>query len=354
MKKLDLYVGRVIGLATLLACAGLVGLFAVFTFLDQMEDLKNDYTLWRVVQYVGYSVPRMFYETLPYATLIGCLTGLGLLANNSELIVMRSAGVSTWHISWAAMRPALAFVLVGLLVGEYILPDFERTARAIREEATENDITPQGGFWYREDKLFMHFNAVSHHGTLRGINQYHVDDENRLLKTLWAARAIYSDKGTGWILFDVTETDLSAPTKAQTRHHRITWETSLTPEILSTEILVEPDKMSIVELHRKIDHLAAQGLATGTFEIGLYTKLLQPAACISLVLVAISFVFGSLRETTMGIRILSGLVIGLLFKFAQDLLSPASLVFGFPPLVATLVPVLICLGVGYGLLKRAN
>ena len=69
---------------------------------------------------------------------------------------------------------------------------------------------------------------------------------------------------------------------------------------------------------------------------------------------AVAFIFGPLRETTMGMRIVTGLVIGVLFKFVQDLLSPASLVFGFPPLAATLVPIVICLGLGYHLIRRAN
>ena len=265
MNRIDLYLGKTIGLTTLLASAGLVGLFVIFTFLDQMEDIKNDYTIWRVIQYIGYSTPRMFYETVPYATLIGCLTGLGLLANNSELIVMRAAGVSTWQISWAVMKPTLAFVFVGLMIGEYILPDFERTARAIREEATEDDITPQGGFWYRESNVFMHFNAVSHRGKLKDINHYYVDDNNELTRTLWAAEATYDEKEANWLLTDVTETDLAGRQKKIVYRDEVIWETSLTPQILSTEILVEPDKMSILELRNKIEHLRAQGLNTGKF-----------------------------------------------------------------------------------------
>ena len=135
---------------TLLASAGLISLFVIFTFLDQMSDIEQDYNLIAVIKYVSYSIPRMFYETVPYAALIGSLTGLGILASNSELIIMRTAGISTWQIAIATMKPALAFVIAGLLVGELILPDFERTARASREKAMEGDITPDGGFWYRE------------------------------------------------------------------------------------------------------------------------------------------------------------------------------------------------------------
>ena len=100
--------------------------------------------------------------------------------------------------------------------------------------------------------------------------------------------------------------------------------------------------------------MRSQGLNSGKFELGFWSKLFQPVASLSLVFVAISFIFGPLRETTMGMRVVSGLIVGILFKFMQDLLSPASLVYGFPPVVATLVPIAVCLGAGYYLLKRAS
>lgn len=356
MKQLDLYLGKTVAYTMLLASLGLVGLFVVFTFLDQMEDVKRDYTILTVVQYVLYSIPRMFYETVPYAALIGCLTGLGLLANGSELIVMRSSGVSTWQISWGVMKPALVFVLLGLLVGELVLPDFERTARVIREDAMEDDITPQGGFWYREGNKYMHFNTVSHEGRLGNINQYFLNEDKKLSRALWAESAVYhaeEDRGY-WLLANVIMTNLSAGMKTEQRLDELKWNTTLTPDILNTEILVEPDRMSIRELSAKIDYMRSQGLNTGKFEVGFWAKLFQPIASLSLVFIAISFVFGPLREATMGMRVVSGLIVSILFKFVQDLLSPASLVFGFPPLLASLVPILLCLGIGYLLLKRAN
>jgi len=70
------------------------------------------------------------------------LTGPGILASNSEVIIMRTAGISTWRITMATIKPALAFIIIGLLIGELMLPDFERTARVSREKAMEDDVTP--------------------------------------------------------------------------------------------------------------------------------------------------------------------------------------------------------------------
>ncbi|MBL6689697.1 MAG: LPS export ABC transporter permease LptG [Pseudomonadales bacterium] len=352
MKQLDRYLASTVAGTMALSSAGLVALFFLFTFLDQLDAIKNEYTLLTAAQYVSYSIPRMFYETLPYAALIGCLAGLGLLAGNSELIVMRSAGISTWQITWATLKPALVLVVAGLLVGELILPDFERTARLLRENATELDITPQGGFWYRENHQYMHFNSISPDGELRDISKYGANDE-ALSFTLWAESAHYRENEGDWLLKNVIVTDFSAG-NAKRHLAEMAWETTLTPELLKTEILVEPDKMSILELRRKIGYMRSEGLNTGKFELGFWTKTFQPIASLSLVFVAISFIFGPLRESTMGMRVVSGLVIGILFKFVQDLLSPASLVFGFPPVLATLIPILACICAGTFLLRRAN
>ena len=52
--------------------------------------------------------------------------------------------------------------------------------------------------------------------------------------------------------------------------------------------------------------------------------------------------------------ILIGLVIGFAFKFLQDLLAPASMVFGFHPVIAVLLPIAICFVIGYVLMRRTT
>jgi len=361
MKQLDIYVGRTVAFAILLAVFGIVGMLAIFTFIEQMEDVRNNYTLVNVGRFVLFSLPRMFYGVIPYSALIGCIAGLGLLANTSELIVMRAAGISTWSIAWSAIKPALMLVALGLFVGEYILPDFERIARMDRERALsdKNEITPEFGFWYREGNIYMHVDEVGQGGLLEGISHFYFNDrENReLVKTMFAERAVFHDMGGDdnyWLLEKVIITEISSDKSTSEEITSQQWHTNLTPELLSTEILVQPDKMSIRELNNKINYLRIEGLNSSKFELGFWIKVLQPLATVGLVFVAISFIFGPLREATMGMRVVTGLIIGIAFKFVQDLLSPASLVFGFPPIIATLIPIAACFVAGYLLMKRTG
>jgi hypothetical protein len=80
--------------------------------------------------------------------------------------------------------------------------------------------------------------------------------------------------------------------------------------------------------------------------------MLMPLTMGSLVLVAASFVFGPLRTVAAGTRVFYGVVTGLSFKYLQDLLAPASTVFGFSPAWAVLAPTLICAGLGLYLLTH--
>jgi len=249
-------------------------------------------------------------------------------------------------------------VVVGLYVGEYILPDVEKTARINRAKAMSVDdtVTSEFGFWYREGNVFMHFAEVSQNGVIQGVSHYYFDDRNHLSRSLFARRGVYHNVRENekyWLLEDVTVTDIEEKKTSVAHLASMRWDTDLTPKLISAEVLIKPDKMSITELNVKINYMQAQGLNSNKYELGFWKKLLQPLATIGLVFVAISFIFGPLRESTMGMRVVTGLVIGIIFKFLHDLLSPASMVFGFAPVIAILAPIFLCFLVGYVLLRRA-
>ena len=49
MRRLDNYLGLTVATMTLLASAGLISLFIIFAFLDQMNDIEQDYDLIAVI-----------------------------------------------------------------------------------------------------------------------------------------------------------------------------------------------------------------------------------------------------------------------------------------------------------------
>ncbi|MCL6269051.1 LPS export ABC transporter permease LptG [Sansalvadorimonas sp. 2012CJ34-2] len=352
MRKLDRHIGVTVLAAMMVVLIIIVFLDTLFGFMTQLDAMRANYQLPEVVRYMVLTMPKRIYEVIPVSALIGCLVGLGSLANNSELVVMRAAGVSLIRICWSVMKPAIVLMLVGLLLSEYVSPITEQMAQTGRKIARSADgkYTDEG-LWHREGDDYMFFNAVEPNGVLYGINIYRFDENRKLEETVYAERAL--SQGSHWLLENVeTSTyydDRVDVSSAQTQ----IWETDLTTTLLKV-VVVKPDDLSISGLATYIDYLENQDLQSAEYALALFKKVLQPLAIFALVLIGISFVFGPLRTVSVGLRLFSGVITGVTFMIVQNLMGPLSLVFGFSPFVAILLPILCCFGVGVLLLRRAG
>ncbi|SEM32663.1 lipopolysaccharide export system permease protein [Pseudomonas sp. ok272] len=353
MVKLDRYIGSSVFMAILAVLGIILGLATLFAFIDEMGDASDTYTVLDVLSYVLLTAPRRMYDMLPMAALIGCLIGLGNLASNSELTIMRAAGVSIGRIVWAVMKPMLVLMLAGLLIGEYVAPATENIAQANRSlaQGSGDAQSAKHGLWHRQGDEFIHVNSVQPDGVLYGVTRYHFDKERHLLSASFSKRAEF-DKDH-WQLTDVSTTLFHDKSTEVVSTPSERWDVALSPELLNT-VVMTPETLSISGLWGYTHYLAEQGLNNGRYWLAFWVKVLQPLVTAALVLMAISFIFGPLRSVTLGQRVFTGVLVGFTFRIAQDLLGPSSLVFGFSPLFAVLIPASICALAGFWLLRRAG
>ncbi len=353
MNKLGRYISTTITASTLLVLFMLLGLDAIAAIVDEMGYLSGNYDFVAALRFVIYSVPATIFDLLPFAALVGCLAGLGTLASGSELVVMRSAGVSTLRIVWMVMRPIIVVMIAGMLVSEYVAPVTESIAKSERAIALKKsqNIVSREGLWHREANRFMHFNAVQPNGILYGVTMYQFDEQHKPQSTLYAQRAIY--QSGEWLLEDVVESIITDTRVRKIASPSKPWSTELSPELLNI-LMLDPIDLSIAGNDQYANYLQAQGLNSSPYRLAFWKKILQPLSTLALVLLAISFIFGPLREVTMGYRIFIGVLVGIVFRTAQDILAPASLVYGFQPIYASLIPIVICAVLGLWFLRRAR
>ena len=353
MRKLSQYIAKSVIGSVAMVLLVIVSLDAIAALVAELGELKGQYDFTEALMYVALMLPSGIYENIPFSALVGCLIGLGALANSSELVIMRAAGVSVAQITWAVMKPVLLFICVGLFLGEYVTPLSDQIAesrRAIAQGDTRA-LESRHGLWNREGNEFMHFNAVLPNGKLFGVTRYQFDDQGQLQASSFSQTAIY--QGDHWLEEQGRETRF---TEQGTEVHEFTlrpWQTELSPSLLNVLVL-KPEALSIQNLYSYATYLAKQGLDSAEYWLAFWKKLLQPLVTASLVLIAVSFIFGPLREVTMGFRVFTGIIVGIVFRTTQDLLGPASLVFGFSPLLAVAVPMLVCFVMGILLLRKAN
>lgn len=353
MRRLDRYIMGNVGGAMFLVMLVVLSLDLVFGYIAELDDTRNDYQAMEAALYMALTLPRRIYDYLPLGAFMGCLVGLGAMASSSELTVIRAAGVSIRRIVWSAMKPALVIVLIGLVIGEYVAPPAERMAQSQKAVARggSGNIADASGVWHREGDTFIHLNAVRPDGSLQGVALFRFNDDRWLVSASYAASATY--QGDHWQLQDVRRTFVSRDSTRQERADQEAWQSGLTPEVLSV-LVVKPENLPLGGLFTYARYLDQQGLTSGPYWLAFWKKVLMPVGTAVMVIVAISFIFGPLRSVTMGFRVFTGLIVGLLFKYMQDLLGPMSLVFGFNPILAILIPIAINGLIGAWLMRKAG
>ncbi|MFL0796467.1 MAG: LPS export ABC transporter permease LptG [Cellvibrionaceae bacterium] len=353
MRRLNRYIASNVVNAVLVVLLIVVSLDAIGGLMDELGSLRGNYDFTAALSYIGLTLPSRIYDNLPFSAFIGCLIGLGALANNSELTVMRAAGVSVWRLAGSVFRPALVLILIGVALGEYVTPLSDQIAESRRSLAlgSKRALQADQGLWSREGREYIHVNAVLPNGVLYGLTRYTFDDDGKLLKADYTRRATF--QSDYWLLEDTNSSVFHELHVQRETAELSEWQTHLTPDVLNVIVLPAED-LSIASLFRYASYLDNQNRRSDDYWLSLWRKLLQPLATLSLILIAISFVFGPMRQVTMGYRIFVGVIVGIIFQISQDMLGPASLVFGFSPLLAVLIPILGCFGVGVVLLRRAG
>jgi lipopolysaccharide export system permease protein len=353
LTRLSRYIGSTVFGSISITLLIVVGLDIISVLLDEVGAIQANYHFSDVLIYMVTKLPSAIYEFIPFATLIGCLFGLGVLANNSEVIVMRAAGVSLLQIVYFVIKPVLLFIVMSTIIGEFFSPYLDQLAEGRRDYLRSGEAAQDStaGVWARDGSSFVHVNVVFPGGVLFGVSRYQFADDKSLREASFSTRATFNFFDGYWVEENVSITRFTGDQTVVDKQVTRRWASELTPDVLQLNIL-QPDALSISSLHRYIKFLEQQNADVASYELAFWRKVLQPLVIVALVLIGISFVFGPLRDSTMGLRVFVGVVLGISFKILQDMLGPFSIVFGFPVFLAVLLPALLCAGIGLYLLKR--
>lgn len=352
MKLIDALVGRTVIGGTLLVMTVLLALFVFIEFVSEFDRIgQGDYTAWMAFKYVLFSVPRLAYELMPLAALLGSLIGLGLLASNNELTAMRACGISVGRIAWGAVKAGLLLVLFAVWLGEWVVSTAEDYAANARATALSGSsaLRTQAGFWTREGDSFVNVRAIEPGPQLSGILIYEFDGERKLRQMARAKSATY-ERGK-WVLHDVAGSVIGPDGVKRVREKQRDWNLRLDPGLLDV-VAVKPESLSISGLYRYMEYLRENALETGRYEIEYWTKMMLPLATAVMVFAALPFVFGPLRSVGIGQRMLVGVLTGLGFYLLNQAAAQFGLAFGMNAALVAFLPTLALLAVSLVLMRR--
>lgn len=352
MRILDRYIGRTVAVHIGIVMVVLLAMYFFSAFVNEMGEVgKGNYQLSDAVRYTLMQIPLYVYQLFPLSALIGTMLGLGALANTSELTVMRAAGVSVRRIMLAVLKVGLLLVVGVTAIGEWVAPPLEMEAQIERARALAKNVSlnTEDGLWARDGRAFINIRRLFSDGRASEVRIFQFDRNHRLEQTVFARQGVYRDDA--WQLSEVTASRIE-PDGVQTRRMKtMRWQSSLTPKVIDV-VAIAPENLSIRELWDYLRYMRENGLEDKRYDLALWIRIMTPFATAGMILLAVPYVFGSLRTVSIGQRIMVGALLGIGFYLFNGVFSRVGVVYNLPPEVAASLPTLVVYGLWAFMMRR--
>ena len=337
MSLLSQYLMRTILASTALVLVVLLAIAGLFEFIAELDDIQGDYQTPQAIVYTALRLPNLAFEMLPVAVLIGSLLGLGALASSSEIIVMRSAGLSVRRLAgMVALSGGVLLVATGL-IGEFIGPPLDFYARDMRMEARyQKDDDLGQSAWVKDGPVYLHLQRVNAEFEFGTIYLFRFNDENELAAIAQAENSGI-DEQDNWILENLRETRFRDDGVQVVESSVAVESFEVNSELLGSS-LVKPLSLSARGLLIYIDYLKRNNLDASQYESEIWNRASRTLTVLVMPVLALAFVFGSLRSGGAGGRLVIGVVIGLAYYLASETLANSGQVFNLNPVIVNWLP----------------
>jgi len=342
MSVLARYLVRTILGHTLLVMLVLLALSGLYLFITQQDDIGvGTYTVADAFLFVGLNLPQYAFDMLPIAALIGALLALGNLARSMELIVVRTAGVSTARIGlWVAGAGVILMVLTGIL-GEFVAPQMEQYSRRMKTFEKFHDYSLAGNrsAWAKDGDMIVSVRQQSADNRYGGVYVFNFDAQRRL-RSVGRANNASIDADNRWRLEGYRESRIEEDRVIPRHAAAAEITTRLSSEFLGLAVL-DPGSLPGAGLLSYIRHLRANGLDARAYETAFWARIARTVAVAIIVVLAVPFAFGPMRSTGTGARTVVGIMIGIVFFLLAKMLESGGAVFDLPPAVVAWTPTVL-------------
>ncbi|WGY67755.1 LPS export ABC transporter permease LptG [Burkholderia cepacia] len=377
MRLYEKYFARQIYVTFVFILFAFSGLFFFFDLISELNSVGHgNYKFGYAVLRVALQTPSRFYEIIPVAALISAIYVFAQMAANSEFTIFRVSGLATNQALRSLLKIGIPLVIVTYLIGEFVGPYADQLSERVRLQALGASVSSnfQSGVWVKDTLAardngeqvtrFVNVGSLSPDSTISNVRIYEFDSKFQLQNVRIAQTGRYEPPGH-WLLKGVTETELTPikpisgqPTDALNPVYRsqqvslpeYRLRSDLTPQILSV-LLVSPERMSIINLFRYIQHLRENQQDTQRYDIALWRKLLYPFAVFVMLVLSLPFAYLHTRAGVVGMKVFGGIMLGMSFQLLNTLFSHIGTLSAWPAPLTAATPGLIYLALGLFSLK---
>ena len=223
------------------------------------------------------------------------------------------------------------------VIGEQVAPPLEQYARQLKAFAKSADGTVATGdaAWVKEGDRIVSAAEQTSDNMFGGLYVYVLSqdpDGRQHLVSFGHADSATLIAPRRWQLENLARSVLSPDGVVAEHMRRVEVTSDINPQFLGIAV-VEPSSLPVRGLQRYLRHLRANSLDTRAYEVALWARLARTVSVILVCVLAVPFVFGSLRSAGTGARLLLGVGIGVLFLLISRMLANSGEVYGLDPLI---------------------
>jgi lipopolysaccharide export system permease protein len=360
-KIYEKYIARQIYTNFFFILFALISLFIFFDYLNEVNNLRGNYSNYLAFIHILLKSPSRLVELIPMAGLIGAIYVFAQMASQSEFTILRMAGLNTSKGLWTLFKVGIPIILATFILSEWVGPYCDTKAEELRAQALNEALGSnlKTGTWIK-DKLadpdqdgpkkavirFVNVGTIKNRGEIAAIRMYEFD-ENRYLQVIREAQSGSYDERGFWNLKNVTETRVIEQPKANpldTQYQSVKntfleqrLQSEVTPDILAV-LLISPERMSILNLNRFINHLEDNKQDNQTYKLALWKKLVYPFTILVMLCLALPFGYLHARSGGISLKVFGGIILGMSFILFNTLFSHIGLLGSWPPMSTAIIP----------------
>ncbi|GAA4761152.1 LPS export ABC transporter permease LptG [Stakelama sediminis] len=350
------YMGRMFLIRTFAIVAGLVLILQTLDLLSESGRIlaypgNGDPEVWR---YVSLRTPQIIAFVLPFSTLLGTIITLSTLNQNSEIVALRSSGLSAHQVLAPLLLAALGVSALSFTFNDRIVT----RATATLDQWKDVDYGPipidrgdRTNVWVRDGNDLVE--AAQVHGKGDAVQLHGITIYQRQGGSLHSIVMADSGKRTGnaWTLTDARQFDVGSD-KAQ-KIGTIRFGANIRPDQF-TLANVDAAGMSFGGLSQAIGELESAGRPTGSLKAELWHKISDPLSALLMPLLGAVAAFGVARSGKLFVRAVIGMMLGFAYFVADNFALAMGDMGAYPPFLAAWAPFLLFLLIGESVLFRTE
>ena len=360
LRLLDRYVLKELLYPFVFGVASFSSIFIASTMLFKIVKYITTYgaPLSAVARLFLYSMPEVINYTFPMSVLLATLMAFGKLSGNSEIIAMKSGGISYYRIVVPVVVVGFLVSIFSIVWADKVVPASKYQAKIILKEEIVNDAKPKAQEHVVIKTLSGDVQRVTYARTFdekTGVMENIAIEEfkdSKLTRVQTAQSAKWENNS--WVLengsvFTIDEKD-GVSSKADFTKQVIPLRAS--PKEISWE-QKDAEEMTVSELRAFLHLLERQKLPTAYCWTEIYMRFAIPLA--SFVFALLGAPLGTQRQRS-GSSIGLGISVIVIFVYYGIMAFTTGLGKGgvMPPLLAAMSSNIVCLITGLFLLKKAD